>query len=123
MSKSKTIDDLRYGDVIRLNLYPTEDGEQASYRLAAILSHPVKQNKILSGRVSVAPIAKAAREFPLHVDLDLRTTTQGSILMEYMRMIDLGSYEYEYIESLPVDKMYECGNIFEGIYEEMLTMD
>jgi mRNA interferase MazF len=120
MSKEKTIEQLKCGDIIRLSFSPTKGHEQDGYRPAVILTNPEKQNKVLNGMVSVAPITNTKKKFPLHVELDERTTTQGAILMEHNRMVDLDNRGFKYTESIPTDKLKECKDIFEALYEELL---
>lgn len=52
----KKLEELEYGDIIKLNFSSTKGHEQAGYRPAVILTNPKKQNKLLNGMVSVAPI-------------------------------------------------------------------
>lgn len=118
----KKLDELEFGDIIKLNFSPTKGHEQDGYRPAVILTNPKKQNKILNGIVSVAPITNTKKGFPLHVDLDSSTKTSGTILMDQHRMLDLENRGFKYIEKLSVDKLEQCKSIFEALYEELLIL-
>lgn len=119
--KTKELNKLECGDIIKLNFSPTEGHEQDGYRPAMVLTNPKKQNRLLNGMVSVVPITNTKKGFPLHVDLDSRTITQGTILMDQHRMVDLKSRGFKYLEKLSADKLEECKNIFEALYESLLS--
>lgn len=120
--ETKELKELECGDIIKLNFSPTEGHEQDGYRPAMILTNPKEQNRLLNGMVSVVPITNTKKGFPLHVDLDSRTQTQGTILMDQHRMVDLKSRGFRYIENLPSDKLEECKIIFEALYEQLLSL-
>ncbi len=120
--KLKLLNDLECGDIIKLNFSPTRGHEQDGYRPAMILTNPKKQNKLLNGMVSVAPITHTKKGFPLHVDLDSRTKVQGTILLDQHRMVDLENRGFDYIESLPIDKLRQCKEILEALYEELFSI-
>lgn len=103
--ETKKINELKCGDIIKMNFSSTQGHEQDGYRPAIILTNPIKQNRLLNGMVSVAPITNTKKGFPLHVDLDSRTTTQGSILMDHHRIIYLQNRGFEYIEEIPEDRL------------------
>lgn len=118
--KKEALDELECGDIIKLNFSPTLGHEQDGYRPVLILSNPKDQNKFLNGMVSVAPITNNKKGFPLHLALDERTETQGSVLMDQHKMVDLGAREFKYIEKIPSDKLEACKHIFAALYETLL---
>jgi len=118
--KKEALDKLECGDIIKLNFSPTRGHEQDGYRPALILNNPKEQNRLLNGMVSVAPISNTNKGFPLHVALDSRTETQGTVLMDQHKMVDLESREFKYIEKIPRDKLQNCKHIFEALYETLL---
>ena len=50
-------------------------------------------------------------KFPLHVPLDERTTTTGSILCQHIRTLDIISRGYVFVEHLPQDILEEVLDI------------
>lgn len=114
----KALNQLECGDIIKLSLSPTKGHEQDGYRPAVVLTNP-KEQKILGGMVGIAPITRTKKGFPLHVDLDSRTKTQGSILIEHHRMVDLNSRTFKYIEPLHMEQLRECKTIYEALYEKL----
>ena len=119
---TKQLNELECVDIIKLNFSPTEGHEQDGYRPAMILTNPHKQNRLLSGMVSVVPITNTKKGFPLHVNLDSRTKTQESILMEHHRMVDLENGGFKYIERIPEDKLKQCKKIFIALYEKLFSL-
>ena len=51
----------------------------------------------------VCPITNTISDFPLHVKLDERTTTTGTILCEHLKALDINKRTYKIIEPLPKD--------------------
>lgn len=57
-----------------------------------------------NGFAVVVPITSTrAHAFPLHVDLDLRTTTQGQIMCEQLKSMDTKVRHLKTTEKLPAD--------------------
>lgn len=119
---TKELNELKCGDIIKLDFSPTERHEQDGYRPAMVLTNPNKQNRLLNGMVSVVPITTTKKDFPVHVNLDSRTQIQGSILMEHHRMIDLESRSFKYVERVPEEILKECKEIFVALYEKLLSI-
>jgi mRNA interferase MazF len=89
------------GDIIRLDLNPTKGHEQQGCRPVLVVSNNV-YNRKTTFRV-VYPISNTKREFALYVSLDGRTRTQGKILADQLRTIDINARQYRHIEKLPDD--------------------
>lgn len=119
---TKELSELKCGDIIKLNFSPTQGHEQDGYRPAIVLTNPNKQNRLLNGMLSVAPITNTTKDFPLHVNLDSRTQTQGSILMEHHKMVDLESREFKYVEKVPEEILKECKEVFVALYEKLFSL-
>lgn len=89
------------GDIIRLDLNPTKGHEQQGFRPVLVISNNI-YNKKTTFRV-VYPISNTKRDFELYIPLDERTKTQGKILADQLRTIDINARQYSYIEKLPDD--------------------
>ena len=92
---------VRQGDIIKLDLSPTIGHEQSGYRPAVVVSNDFVLKR--TNLVYVAPITNTVRRFPLHVSLDDRTQTTGTILCEQVKAVDLTNRVYTYIETMPDD--------------------
>jgi len=89
------------GDIIRIDLNPTKGHEQQGYRPVLVISNDV-YNRKTAFRV-VFPISNTKRDFELYIPLDGRTKTQGKILADQLRTIDINARPYSYIEKAPDD--------------------
>jgi mRNA-degrading endonuclease toxin of MazEF toxin-antitoxin module len=89
------------GDIISVNFAPTKGREQTGERPALVISN-TKYNQ-LSGFVLACPITGATRPMNIRVRLDDRTKTQGDILCEQIRIIDLKERPHRVIEAAPRD--------------------
>ena len=105
---------LRQGDIIKLNFNPQSGHEQAGYRPALVVSNEVFHKK--TNLAIVCPISNTANDFPLHVKLDNRTSTTGSILCQHIKALDVVSRGYVFVERLPDDILQE---VFDIIYGEI----
>lgn len=105
---------LQQGDIIKLNFNPQSGHEQAGYRPALVVSNEIFHQK--TNLVIVCPISNTSNKFPLHVQLDKRTITTGSILCQHIKSLDIVSRNYVFVERLPDDILEE---VFDIIYGEI----
>ncbi len=105
---------LKQGDIIKVNFNPQSGHEQAGYRPAVVVSNDVFHQK--TNLVIVCPISNTQNNFPLHVKLDDRTSTTGSILCQHIKSLDVVSRGYVFVERLPDDIFQE---VFDIIYGEI----
>jgi mRNA interferase MazF len=89
------------GDIISVSFAPTMGREQSGERPALVISN-TKYN-IQSGFVLACPITSVVKPMNIRVPLDERTKTQGDILCEQVRIIDLRERSHCIIESAPQD--------------------
>ena len=108
---------VKQGDIIKINFNPQSGHEQAGYRPALIISNEVFHKK--TNLAIVCPVSTTSNKFPLHVPLDERTTTTGSILCQHIRTLDIISRGYVFVEHLPQDILEEVLDIIYGETEIM----
>ena len=89
------------GDIIIINFDPRFGHEQAGKRPALVVSNDTFNRKCHLSLV--CPITNAINGFPLHVNLDIRTKTSGSVLCEHIRSLDIESRGYRVVEKMPED--------------------
>ena len=87
------------GDIISVNFAPTRGREQSGERPALVISNTKYNNQ--SGFVLACPITGTVRAMNIRVPLDERTKTQGDILCEQVRIIDLRERPHRVIEAAP----------------------
>ena len=92
---------MKQGDIIWVDFDPTKGREQAGYRPAVVISQTAyNQNRKL---VFICPITNSTRPLRFRVLLDNRTQTQGDIICEQVRVIDLLARKCKVVEQLPKD--------------------
>ncbi len=92
------------GDIVKVNLSPTKGHEQADYRPALVMnSVPLPGNLNI-----VVPITTKIKSYPLEVELDNRTSTEGVIMCFQIRALDLIARNATYIEKAPKDILDTC---------------
>ena len=69
--------------------------------------------------MTVCPITNTNNHFPLHIPLDERTKTTGTILCEHIKALDLNSRAYQEIEELPKDILKQVIDIVYSEIEEL----
>ena len=92
---------MRQGDVIWVDFDPTKGREQAVHHPAVVISQ-TKYNAKRNMAV-VCPITSQTKSLRFHVLLDERTKTQGDVICDQIRVIDLLARKCKVIEPLPKD--------------------
>ena len=80
---------------------PTKGREQAGYRPALVISQTAYNQK--RNLALVCPITSNTKPLRFHILLDKRTQTQGDIICEQVRTIDLLARKCKVVEHLPRD--------------------
>lgn len=106
---------LKQGDIIKVNFTPQSGHEQAGYRPALVVSNEIYNQK--TNLVIVCPISNTSNDFPLHVKLDNRTATKGSVLCQHIKALDIVARGYTFVEHLPDDIFQEVFDILYGEIE------
>jgi mRNA interferase MazF len=112
----------RQGDLIWLDFNPQAGYEQAGRRPALVVSN-ADANRFLRKRAMVCPITSTDKGIPLQPRLDERTRTEGVILCDQARVLDLQARGAEYIEQVPGDILFEAVDIIYGMIELPSTID
>ena len=104
------------GSIIWLSFDPQTGHEESKRRPALIISGNSALS-LIKGIAMVCPITSHSREFPTHVLLDGRTKTQGLILCEQAKSLDLEARNAEFIEKAPDDIVQEAVNIVHSLLD------
>lgn len=105
----------RYGDIILLDFDPSSGTEIRKRRPAVIVSNDTF-NAWCRTRI-VCPITSTERAFPLHVQLDDATVTQGAVKCEQVKALDVQARHMHFLERMPEEKMQEITDILLGCIE------
>ena len=103
------------GTIIKLNFTPQSGHEQKGFRPAVVVSNGFFNQK--TNMTIVCPITNTNNAFPLHVPLDNRTKTQGVILCEHVKALDIEARQYRIIEKLPDDILQNVVDIVYAMIE------
>ena len=103
------------GDIVYLDFDPQAGHEQKGRRPALVVSNDLFNR--VSSLTMVCPITHTDRGHPFHVRLDSRTKTNGVIMCDQARMLDLNSRRASYEEKAPADLVAEVVDIIRGFIE------
>lgn len=99
---------LKRGSIIYINFDPSAGAEIQKRRPAVVVSNDILSQT--SPFAWVAPISHGkfnGADYPLHVQLDSRTQTDGTIYVEQLKSFDFNERKWQYVEMLPKDLFEE----------------
>lgn len=108
-------DDFEQGDIVYLDFDPQAGHEQKDRRPALVISNNLFNR--VSSLTMVCPITHTDRGHPFHLRLDERTRTDGVILCDQARMLDLNSRHASFVERAPEDISSEAVDMVIGFLE------
>ena len=103
------------GDIVYLDFDPQAGHEQKGRRPALLVSNNLFNR--VSSLTMVCPITHTDRNHPFHVRLDERTKTDGVILCDQARMLDLQSRNASFEEKAPDDIVADAVDLIIGFVE------
>jgi mRNA interferase MazF len=106
---------VKQGNIIWLDFDPQTGHEQKGRRPALVVSNETFNR--FSNLAIVCPITNTNKDHPFHVKLDERTKTTGVILTDQPRTLDIKARNYEFIEKIPSDILFEVIDIISGFIE------
>jgi len=103
------------GDIVYLDFDPQAGHKKRGRRPALVVSNNLFNR--VSSLTIVCPITHTDRGHPFHVRLDTRTRTDGVIMCDQARMLDLNSRRASYAEKAPDEIVAEVVDIITGFIE------
>lgn len=103
------------GDIVYLDFDPQAGHEQKGRRPALVVSNSLFNR--VSSLTMVCPITHTDRGHPFHIRLDSRTHTDGVIMCDQARMLDLASRRASFEEKAPEDLTAEAVDMLFGFIE------
>ena len=103
------------GDIIYLDFDPQAGHEQKGRRPALVVSNDLFNR--VSSLTMVCPITHTDRGHPFHVRLAGRTKTDGVVMCDQARMLDLSSRRAAFEEKAPADLVAEAVDLITGFIE------
>jgi len=101
------------GDIILIDFDPTIGREQSGYRPAIVISK--KRYNDFRKMALACPITSTHRELRLRIPLDDRTITQGDILCEQIKAVDLLARKFTIAEHAPSDILEKVVDAIQAI--------
>lgn len=103
------------GDIVYMDFDPQTGHEQRGRRPALVVSNNLFNR--INSLTMVCPITHTDRGSPFHIRLDHRTKTDGVVMCDQVRMLDLYSRRATFEEKAPDDILSEAVDIIQGIIE------
>ena len=103
------------GDIIWLDLDSQAGHEQNGRRPALVISNNAFNR--YSSMFMVCPITHTDKNHAFHIALDNRTITDGVILCDQARVLDVKARNYEFIERLPKNILDKAKNLLISFIE------
>ena len=103
------------GDIVYLNFDPQSGHEQRGRRPALVVSNNLFNR--VNSLTMVCPITHTDRNSPFHLRLDGRTKTNGVVMCDQTRMLDLTSRGAAFEEKAPTDILAEAVDLIVGLVE------
>ena len=103
------------GDIVYLDFDPQAGHEQKGRKPALVVSNDLFNR--VSSLTMVCPITHTDRGHPFHIRLDGRTKTDGVIMCDQARMLDLNSRRTSFEEKAPSDIVAEAVDLIIGFVE------
>ena len=101
----------KQGEIIKLNLNPTKGHEQSGYRPVLVVNNASFSKA--SNMLLVCPITNTDRANPLHVQIK-ESKTIGFILCDQIRVVDVQSRDFQMVEKIDEDTLWEVCDILKG---------
>jgi mRNA interferase MazF len=106
---------VKQGDIIWPDFDPQTGHGQKGRRPALAVSNETFNN--FSKLAIVCLITGTDKNYPFHVKLDKRTKMTGVILCDQTRTLDINARNYEFIEAVPEDILFDVVDIINGFIE------
>ena len=103
------------GDIVYLDFDPQAGHEQRGRRPALVVSNNLFNR--VNSLTMVCPITHTDRNSPFQLRLDNRTKTDGVVMCDQARMLDLNSRRASFEEKAPMDILAEAVDLITGFIE------
>ena len=103
------------GDIIYLNFDPQAGHEQSDRRPALVIRNNLFNR--VNSLTMVCPITHTDRNSPFYLRLDNRTKTDGVVMCDQARMLDLNSRKATFEEKAPAGTLAEAVDLIIGFIE------
>jgi mRNA interferase MazF len=106
---------VKQGDIIWLDFDPQTGHEQRGRRPALVIINKSFNN--FSKLAIVCQFTNNDKNHPFHIKLDKSTKTTGIILCDQARTLDISARNFEYIEKINDEILFDVIDIINGFVE------
>ena len=106
---------VKQGDIIQISFDPSIGHEQKKTRPALVVSS--NRFNVLTRAALLCPISHA-KDFPLHIDLPAGIRTDGKVLCEHIRSMDIETRGYTKIETVPQEFMNYISELCQLLFRQ-----
>lgn len=103
---------VKQGDIILIDFNPSMGHEEGKYRPGLVVSND-DFNSYCGGMALICPISHA-KNFPLHIDLPDGLNTNGKVLCEHIRSLDVNARTYKYVETVPDEFIRDISDVLKA---------
>jgi mRNA interferase MazF len=111
---------VKQGDIIKLDFSPQLGHEQAGYRPALVVSNDIPE--LASGMIVLCPITHTYSGNHLHIALENGLRTNGYVMCDQLKAIDLSVRPFNYIETVSDDFLWEICDTIKGMFDTVLDL-
>jgi len=104
------------GDIVKVNLNHVKGHEQGEYRSVLVMNSV----PLPGGKSIVLPITSKKKTYPLEVELDERTTTQGVVQCYLVCTVNLVGRGAKLIEKAPTDIVETCNDYLHRLTDDVI---
>ncbi len=103
------------GDIVKVDLNPAKGHEQGNFRPVLVMN-----SVPLPGGINVVlPITSKHKTYPLEVELDDRTVTNGVVLCFQVRTVDLAKRGARFVEKAPDEIVGLCNDYLHRLTDDI----
>lgn len=103
------------GDIILVDLNPVKGHEEGKKRPVLVVSND-DFIKFTRNLVKLVPISSTKNDFPLHIPLPKGLKTNGVVLTQHERTVDINARGYHFIEKVPDDFLNKVITVLKTMY-------
>ena len=107
---------VKQGNIILVDFDPQAGHEQKGRRPALVISNDLFNR--YSEMAILCPITNTDKKHPLHIKLNEKTKTNGVILCDQVKTMDIKARNFKYLESIPEDILENVLDIVFSLIEK-----
>lgn len=103
------------GDIVTVDFSPTLGHEQSGFRPALVISKELYNRN--TRQIVVCPITTKTKPLPMRILLDGRTKTQGYVICDQLRTLDIAARKPKFVERVSDDTLEQVKQIVVAVID------